>query len=80
MAFVKKLDSMLVKSFVPPFIATFMIAIFVLIMQTLWMYIDDIAGKGVGMLLLIELLAYRSVALVPLALPIAVLISSVMVL
>ena len=80
MAFVKKLDTMLIKSFIPPFFATFMIAIFVLIMQTLWMYIDDIAGKGVGMLLLVELLAYRSVSLVPLALPIAVLISSVMVL
>ncbi len=49
-------------------------------MQTLWVYIDDIAGKGVGFFLMVELLAYMSVSMIPLALPIAVLISSVMVL
>ena len=57
-----------------------MIAIFVLLMQILWLYIDDIAGKGVGLFLLIELLAYKCMSLVPMALPLAVLISSVMVL
>ena len=67
------------QTFVGPFLVTFMIALFILVMQTLWVYIDDIAGKGVGLLILIELLAYRSFSLVPLALPIAVLISSVMV-
>lgn len=71
---------MLFKSFIPPFIVTFMIAQFVLVMQTLWIYIDDIAGKGLGFFLFVELLAYRSVSLIPLALPLAVLISSVMVL
>ncbi len=80
MALVKKIDRLLISSFIPPFIVTFMIAIFVLVMQTLWIYIDDIAGKGLGMFLLIELLAYRSVSLIPLALPLAILISSVMVL
>lgn len=79
MGFIKKLDKMIGQSFVGPFLVTFMIALFILVMQTLWVYIDDIAGKGVGLLLLVELLAYRSVSLIPLALPIAVLISSVMV-
>ncbi len=80
MALFKKIDNLLIKNFIPPFIVTFWIAIFVLVMQTLWVYIEDIAGKGLGFGLLVELLAYRSVSLVPLALPLAVLISSVMVL
>ncbi len=74
------LDKLLVKSFVGPFIVTFFVAIFVLIMQTLWLYMDDIAGKGASIFLIIEFLAYLSVSLIPMALPIAVLISSVMVL
>ena len=49
-------------------------------MQTLWLYLDEIAGKGVGFLLMMELLGYMSVSMIPMALPIAVLISSVMVL
>lgn len=76
----KKIDKLLIQSFIPPFIVTFFIAIFVLMMQTLWLYIDDIAGKGASLFLIMEFLAYLSVSLVPMALPIAVLISSVMVL
>lgn len=76
----KRIDQLLVKNFVPPFVVTFFIAQFVLVMQTLWVYIDDIAGKGVGFFLMVELLSYMSVSMIPLALPIAVLISSVMVL
>lgn len=75
----KRLDRLVLTSFVPPFFAALMIAMFVLLMQTLWLYIDDIAGKGLGFFLVIELLAYKCVALIPLALPIAILISSVMV-
>lgn len=76
----KKLDRLLITSYIPPFFVTFMIAMFVLLMQTLWLYIDDIAGKGLGFFLLMELLAYRSVSLIPMALPLGILISSVMVL
>lgn len=75
----KKLDNLLITSFVPPFVVTFFIALFVLVMQTLWLYIDDIAGKGVGFFLMVELVGYMSVSMIPLALPVAVLISSVMV-
>jgi len=76
---VKKIDLLLAKSFIAPFIATFCIGLFVLIMQFLWVYIDDIIGKGTGILVMIELIGYLSVSLVPMALPIAILISSVMV-
>lgn len=75
----KIIDRLLIKSFLPPFSVTFFIALFVLIMQFLWKWIDDIAGKGVGLLFILEMLAYMCISLIPLALPIAVLISSVMV-
>ncbi len=75
----KKFDKLLILSFIPPFIATFFIALFVFVMQTLWLYIDDIAGKGVGFFLMVELVSYLSVSMIPMALPVAVLISSVMV-
>lgn len=76
----KQLDRLMLSGFVGPFIVTFFIAIFVLMMQTLWLYIDDIAGKGASLWMIMEFLLYLSVSLIPTALPIAVLISSVMVL
>jgi len=75
----KKLDKLLIASFVPPLIMTFFIALFVLIMQFLWKYIDDIVGKGLEFSVILELIFYLSTSLIPMALPIAVLISSVMV-
>ena len=76
----RRLDKLTIKSFVGPFIVTFAIAVFVLMMQVLWLYLDDIAGKGLGFFTVIELMAYKCVGLVPLALPLSLLISSVMVL
>ncbi len=75
----KKIDKLLLKEFFPPFIVAFGIAQFVLMMQFLWLYIDDIAGKGVGFFLLIEMIYYMGLTLIPLSLPIAVLLASVMV-
>lgn len=70
----------MISTFIGPFIVTFAIAMFVLLMQILWLYIDDIAGKGLGFFILVELIAYKCVGLIPMALPLAILISSVMVL
>lgn len=74
-----KIDRLLLVSFIPPFLVTFGIATFVLLMQILWVYIDDIAGKGLGAFIIVELLSYKAVGLVPMALPLAILISGVMV-
>lgn len=57
---------------------TFFIALFVLVMQFLWKYIDDLAGKGLSPLILLELLVYASATLVPMAIPLANLLSSIM--
>ena len=74
----KKLDWLVVKSFVGPFILTFFIAQFVLVMQFLWKYVDDLVGKGLDTWVLMELLMYASARLVPTALPLAVLLGSIM--
>ncbi|NOT37589.1 MAG: YjgP/YjgQ family permease [Saprospiraceae bacterium] len=73
----KKLDAMLIKGFMGPFLVSFFIALFVLVMQTLWLYIDDIIGKGAGFFVIIEFLIYLSVSLIPMALPIGVLLAGV---
>lgn len=75
----KRLDKLLITSFIPPFFVAFCIAVFVLMMQFVWVYIDEIIGKGVELFTLIELLGYLSVSRIPMALPLGVLIASVMV-
>ncbi|WP_143310656.1 LptF/LptG family permease [Chitinophaga vietnamensis] len=74
----KKLDKLIIKTFLGPFIATFFVTLFVLIMQFLWKYIDDLVGKGLDTSVIIQLIAYTSATLVTLALPLAVLLSSIM--
>ncbi len=68
----------ILKSYVGPFIATFLIAMFVLIMQFVWKYIDDMLGKGLEWYIIAKLLFYICAGLVPMALPLAVLLSSLM--
>ena len=75
---VKKLDKFILKSYIGPFILTFFISMFILLMQFLWRYLDDIVGKGLGAAVITELLMYASSSLVPMALPLAVLLSSIM--
>ncbi len=74
---IKKIDGMLMKGFVPPFLVSFLMALFVLVMQVFWLYIDDILGKGAGIFVILEFLFYLSFSLTPLALPIGVLLAGV---
>lgn len=62
-----------------PYLLSFFVAEFVLIMMFLWKYIDDILGKGFTMLDILELIFYYGVTIIPMAVPITILISSVMV-
>ena len=75
----KKIDKLLIKNFIGPFFVAFMVALFVLTLQYLWVHIEDIMGRGVGFFSLVEIVGYLSVSLFPTALPLGVLISSVMV-
>lgn len=75
---IKKLDILIVKAFIGPFLATFLISLFVLVMQFFWLYIDDLVGKGLDFPTLAYLTAMVAVTWVPLALPLALLLSSIM--
>ncbi|HWI92785.1 MAG TPA: LptF/LptG family permease [Flavisolibacter sp.] len=74
----KKLDILVIKAFVGPFIATFFITVLVLLMQFFWLWVDDFVGKGISTKVLFEFIWYQSAVLVPLALPLAILLSSIM--
>lgn len=74
----KKLDILIIKAFVGPFIATFLISLFVLVMQFFWLYIDDLVGKGLDVFTILKLIGYVAATAVPLALPLALLLSSIM--
>jgi lipopolysaccharide export system permease protein len=75
---IKKLDSLIIKAFVGPFLATFLITLFILVMQFFWLYIDDLVGKGLDIFTLAKLTGYVAAGNVPLALPLALLLSSIM--
>lgn len=74
----KKLYQLVLSSFLGPFLATFFVVLFVLLMQFLWKYIDDLVGKGLEWYVVAELLFYATATLVPMALPLAILVSSIM--
>ncbi len=75
---IKKLDLFIIRSFVQPFAATFFISVVVLLLQHLWKYIDDLAGKGLEWYVILEFLFYSTANLIPLALPLAILLASIM--
>lgn len=74
----KTLDKYLIKNFLVPFTASFLIALFVLVMQALWIVFDDIAGKGIDFSVILKFLWYMCLFVTPQALPISVLLSSIM--
>ena len=76
----KKLDQFIIKSFVGPFIAILLVVVFILVMQFLWLYIDELVGKGLSMRVILEFLAWGSATMLPLSLPLATLLASMMTL
>ena len=69
---------MIIASFLGPFLLNFIIWMVILDMQFLWLYIDDLMGKGLEWNIILELLTYASANWVPLALPLSVLLASIM--
>jgi lipopolysaccharide export system permease protein len=74
----KKIHLLLLKAFIRPFIVTFVIVMFVLLMLFLFKYIDDLIGKGFEWYIILELMMYASATNVAMALPLSVLLSSIM--
>ena len=76
----KKLDRFILKSFIGPFIAILLVVVFILVMQFLWLYIDELVGKGLSFKVILEFLAWGSATMLPLSLPLATLLASMMTL
>lgn len=75
---IKRLYTFMLKTYLPLFVMTFCICLFILMMQFLWKYVDDLVGKGLSVDLIIELFFYAALSLVPLALPLSILLASLM--
>ena len=73
---IKKLDIFIAKQFGLLFFATFFICQFVLMMQFLWRYVDELIGKGLSMEILAQFFWYMGLMLMPQAFPLAILLSS----
>lgn len=75
---IKRMDIFILQSFVPLFLMTFCICLFIVLMQFLWRYIDDLVGKGLGVDVIAELFFYAALTMIPMALPLAILLASLM--
>ncbi|MBO4339807.1 MAG: methionyl-tRNA formyltransferase [Bacteroidales bacterium] len=76
----KKLDKFILRSFVLPFLAVFAVVTFILVLQFLWLYIDELVGKGLEFKVIMEFLMWGSCQTLPLAIPLATLLASMMTL
>jgi lipopolysaccharide export system permease protein len=73
---IKRLYSYLLKNYLGTFIATFCVCLFIVLMQFLWKYVDDMVGKGLPASVLLQFFYYAALSLVPMALPLSILLSS----
>lgn len=74
----KKIDRFMLRSFIGPLVLTFFIVLIIFVLQFLWMYVDELAGKGLEIKVLSELLFQFSLTFVPISLPLAILLASLM--
>ena len=74
----KKLYLYITKSFLGTFVLTFFIVVFIWVMQFVWLYVDDLVGKGLEIKILAELLFYTSITAIPMSLPLALLLALLM--
>jgi len=75
---IKRLYTFVLESFLPVFFMTFMISNFILVMQLLWKYVDQLVGKGIEISVFLQFFWYAALSLVPMSLPLAVLLASLM--
>src|SRR5512133_1217749 len=74
----KRLQLYIIKSFIGPFFVTLIISLFVLLMQFLWVYLDELVGKGLEFSIILEFIVYTMAMLMTNALPLAMLLASIM--
>ncbi|MEN6589612.1 MAG: LptF/LptG family permease [Proteiniphilum sp.] len=76
---IKRLYGYILTTFIPLFLMTFVICLFLVLMQFLWKYVEDMVGKGLGLDVIGEMFFYAALNLIPMALPLAILLASLMV-
>ena len=74
----KTIYKLILKSFIGPLVMTFFIVIFVLMMNFVWKYIDELVGKGLDAGVIIELILYATANMIPMGLPLAILFATIM--
>lgn len=74
----KSLHLLITRSYLKSFIPTFFVVMFILLMQFIWLYVDDLAGKGLSSVVILKLMFFFSASIIPLALPLSILLSSIM--
>ena len=76
MRIIKRLDIFILKQFCLLFAGTFFISLFIFLMQTIWLYMDDLIGKGLSVWVLAKFAFYAAMTLVAVALPLGILLAS----
>ena len=74
----KTIHKLILKSYLGPFVMTFFIIMFILLMNILYRYIDELVGKGLSMGIILELLGYALITLLPMGLPLVMLLAAIM--
>ena len=74
----KKIHQLILKSYLGPLVLTFFIIIFILMMNFVWRYIDELVGKGLDPLIILELIMYATINMIPMGLPLAILLATIM--
>ena len=74
----KKLHQLVLKSYLGPLVLTFFIIIFILMMNFVWRYIDELVGKGLEPTVILELIMYATINMIPMGLPLAILLATIM--
>ena len=74
----KKIYKLILKSYLGPLVLTFFIILFILMMNFVWRYIDELVGKGLDPMVIAELLVYATINMIPMGLPLAILLATIM--
>ena len=74
----KKIYQLILKSYLGPLVLTFFIIIFILMMNFVWRYIDELVGKGLDPTIILELIVYATINMIPMGLPLAILLATIM--
>ncbi|MFR9624269.1 MAG: LptF/LptG family permease, partial [Rikenellaceae bacterium] len=76
----KRIHRLILISFLGPMVLTFFIVMFILMMNFVWLYIDELVGKGLDTWIILELLSYAMINVIPMGVPLAILLASIMTL